>query len=229
MSSNWPITVYKSDNLINFVGYYAFYYAFIAVTLLVGWQEGHPACKKLSGGVLAWLSVWSEMQTCIWPSWCHCHSLSLASVKSRLVLPFWYRLTWVDPDKGPLNGCIYVCMCTMLSNRGTPPKVPLHVGDLDCHPIHGSIAPSESAPQTASRSVQPFFAGLMVVINRETYRPHYSNSTVTWCIYAMCVMQPKKSKSCYEENTRFLLNDVTYMIAKPDGYGCWLSWRQYET
>jgi len=24
---------------------------------LVGWQEGHQACKKLSGGVLAWLSV----------------------------------------------------------------------------------------------------------------------------------------------------------------------------
>jgi len=24
--------------------------------------------KKLSGGVLAWLSVWSEVQTCIWPS-----------------------------------------------------------------------------------------------------------------------------------------------------------------
>jgi len=61
-----------------------------ALTQLVGRQEGHPACKKLSGGVLAWLSVWSEVQTCIWPSWCHCHSLSLASVKSRLVLPFWY-------------------------------------------------------------------------------------------------------------------------------------------
>ena len=42
--------------------------AFSALTLLVGWQEGHPACKKLSGGVLAWLSVWSEVQTCIWPS-----------------------------------------------------------------------------------------------------------------------------------------------------------------
>ena len=27
--------------------------AFSAVTLLVGQQEGHPACKKLSGGVLA--------------------------------------------------------------------------------------------------------------------------------------------------------------------------------
>jgi len=42
--------------------------AFSALTLLVGRQEGHPACKKLSGGVLAWLSVWSKVQTCIWPS-----------------------------------------------------------------------------------------------------------------------------------------------------------------
>jgi len=31
--------------------------AFSALTLLVGRQEGHPACKNLSGGVLAWLSV----------------------------------------------------------------------------------------------------------------------------------------------------------------------------
>jgi len=42
--------------------------AFSALTLLVGWQEGHPACKKLSGEVLAWLSVWGEVQTCIRPS-----------------------------------------------------------------------------------------------------------------------------------------------------------------
>jgi len=41
--------------------------AFCALTLLVGQQEGHPACKKLSGVVLAWLSVWSEVQTCVWP------------------------------------------------------------------------------------------------------------------------------------------------------------------
>jgi len=41
--------------------------AFSALTL-VGQQEEHPACKKLSGGVLAWLSVWSKVQTCIWPS-----------------------------------------------------------------------------------------------------------------------------------------------------------------
>ena len=29
----------------------------------------------------------------------HC----LASVKSRFVLAFWYQLTWVVPEKGPLN------------------------------------------------------------------------------------------------------------------------------
>jgi len=33
------------------------HHAFSALTLLVGLQEGHPACKKLSGGVLAWLFV----------------------------------------------------------------------------------------------------------------------------------------------------------------------------
>ena len=44
------------------------FYSFSALTLLVWWQEGHPACKKLSSGVLVWLSVWSKVQTCIWPS-----------------------------------------------------------------------------------------------------------------------------------------------------------------
>ena len=42
--------------------------AFSALALLVGRQEGHPACKKQSGGVLVWLSVWNKVQTCIWPS-----------------------------------------------------------------------------------------------------------------------------------------------------------------
>ena len=69
----------------------------------LGGRKGIWPVKKLSSGVLAWLSVWSEVQTCRWPSWCHCHSLSLASV------PFWYRLTWVVLEKGPLNGCVCGC------------------------------------------------------------------------------------------------------------------------
>ena len=54
-------------------------------------------------------------------SWCHCHSLSLASVKSRSVLPFWYRLTWVVPDKEPLNGCVFMLNKWMKSVRFSRP------------------------------------------------------------------------------------------------------------
>jgi len=32
----------------------------------VGWAAvGHLACKNLIGGMLAWLSVWGEVQICI--------------------------------------------------------------------------------------------------------------------------------------------------------------------
>ena len=51
------------------------------------------------------------MQTCIWPSCCRCHSLSLASVKSRSVLPCWYRLTRAVAGKGPLSVCACVRAC----------------------------------------------------------------------------------------------------------------------
>jgi len=56
--------------------------------LLVGQPEEHRACKKLNGGMLAWLSVWGEVKICVWPSWCHCHSLSLAPVN-----PDWFYLS----------------------------------------------------------------------------------------------------------------------------------------
>jgi len=38
--------------------------------------------------MLAWLSVWSEVEICVWSSWCHCHSLSLAPVN-----PGWFYLS----------------------------------------------------------------------------------------------------------------------------------------
>jgi len=61
--------------------------------------------------MLAWLSVWGEMQICIWPSRCHCHSLSLASVNPDwlylLVLPFCYQKN----RKTIVCLCVCVCMC----------------------------------------------------------------------------------------------------------------------
>jgi len=88
--------------------------AFSALTLLVGHQEEHPACKKLSDEVLsARLSVWSEVQMiCIRSSWCHSHPSSLASLKSRMVLPFWCRITQVVLEKRLFNGCLFVSRLT---------------------------------------------------------------------------------------------------------------------
>jgi len=36
-------------------------FAFSALTLLVGHQEEHPACKKSNDEVLVWLSVWCRL------------------------------------------------------------------------------------------------------------------------------------------------------------------------
>ena len=87
--------------------------AFSALTLLVGRQEGRLACKKLSGGVLAWLSVWSEVQTCIIMAQMMPlqHTASCFS-KIHIGLLFWYRLTRVA-EKGPLNVCVCVCVCSV--------------------------------------------------------------------------------------------------------------------
>jgi len=68
------------------------------LTLLVWWQEGYLACKKLSGKVLAWLSVPEQGANDL--HMVHLMPLpppSLAPVKSRMVylsgagLP---RLSW---------------------------------------------------------------------------------------------------------------------------------------
>jgi len=83
-------------------------FTFSALTLLVGQQEGHPACKNWWGaGMVICLKRDADLHmTQLMP-------LSLASVKSRLVLPFWYWLTWVVPEKGPLNSvrvCVRACV-----------------------------------------------------------------------------------------------------------------------
>jgi len=72
--------------------------AFSALTLLVGRQEGHPACKKLEwwgAGVVIRLERGADLhmaQMMPLPL-----TVSCFSKKSRLVLPFCYRLSWAHP------------------------------------------------------------------------------------------------------------------------------------
>ena len=35
--------------------------------------------------------------------------------KIQIGLPFWYQLTWVVPNKGPLNGCVCVLLATIVN------------------------------------------------------------------------------------------------------------------
>ena len=73
-----------------------------ALTLLIGWQEGHPVCKNewLDAGVVFCLGQGADLHMA------HLMLLPFTvsrSSKSRFVLPSWYQLTRVVPDKGPLN------------------------------------------------------------------------------------------------------------------------------
>ena len=74
--------------------------AFSVFTLLVGCQEEHPACEKLSDEVLAWLSVWSEMQMiCMWSSWCYCHPFIKIQIGLTFLAPVYPGCTGKEAIK----------------------------------------------------------------------------------------------------------------------------------
>jgi len=77
---------------------------------LDGRQEEHLACKKLSGDMLAWLSVWSEVQMiCIWSScsWCHCHPIISCCIKIQTGLTFLVPTYPGCPGKEAIKWVIY--------------------------------------------------------------------------------------------------------------------------
>ena len=92
--------------------FFACLYYVIPLMLLVGRHEGHLACKKLSGGVLAWLSVWSEVQ--IRTSYmAQLMPLPLTvSCFSKIQTGFTFLVpaTRVVLEKVQLNGCACVCV-----------------------------------------------------------------------------------------------------------------------
>jgi len=92
--------------------------SFSALTLLVGHQEGHPACKKLSGGMSSWLSAWHAdlhiAQQMPQPLTISCSS------KSRLVLTFLYLSGtcwpgWTQTYYRPAVKRLCVCVCVISS------------------------------------------------------------------------------------------------------------------
>jgi len=85
--------------------------AFSALTLLVGRQEGHPACKKLSGGMLAWLSVWSEVRL----AYAQLMPLPLSvSCFSKIQIGFTF-LVLAHPGSPGKRAVKRVCVCVPMS------------------------------------------------------------------------------------------------------------------
>jgi len=83
---------------------------------LVGWQEGHPACKKTEwwgAGVVIGLERYADLhiaQLMPLPLTVSCFS------KIQIGLPFWYRLTWVVSDKRAIK---WVCVYSQSALAGT--------------------------------------------------------------------------------------------------------------
>jgi len=84
------------------------HHAFSALTLLVGWQKGHPACKKTEwwgAGMVICLECSADLHTA------QLMPLPLAvSCFSKIQIGFAFLVPahLAVPDKGPLNGCVCV-------------------------------------------------------------------------------------------------------------------------
>ena len=78
-------------------------FAFSALTLLVGWQEGHPACKKTE-----WWGVGVVVCLAYGPADATAIDCLLLFSKIQIGFTLWYQLTSVVPEKGLLNGCVCV-------------------------------------------------------------------------------------------------------------------------
>ena len=109
-SGIFPDFPYSGHRVLHFLPFTTFHNcAFSALMMLVGRQEGHPVCiKKWWGdGVVICLERRADLHMAKLmplPLTVSCFS------KIQMVLPFWYRLTRVVPDKGPLNWCIRNCL-----------------------------------------------------------------------------------------------------------------------
>jgi len=80
------------------------YLAFSALTLLVGRQEGHPACKKLSGVVIC-LEQGADLHMAqLMPLPLTVSCFSEIRIGFTFLVP--NRPTRIVPEKGPLNGCV---------------------------------------------------------------------------------------------------------------------------
>ena len=138
-------------------------------------------------------------------SWEHC---------SRLQQPRCHVIT----ERSPLLHTPHQRLSTRFDGPDNQQNCPLHVADIDHHHLKdGSLAPRESASQTASRSVLPFLHSSPV---RPTHRHTHTQTTLrvtteaTGSIYAVHAMRSKNNNK-NSLNTQL----VTWIRSQKDHFG----------
>ena len=123
--------------------------------LLLGRQEGHPACKNTEwwgAGVVICLERGADLHTA---------QLMPLPLTVRLVLPFWYWLTWVVPEKGPLNVYVWLPYQQPMLLMFQPDRSCSGLGYIVASPVflfwpHRYVAPTTSHQKTLHNQPQIF-------------------------------------------------------------------------
>jgi len=108
------------------------------LTLLIGHQEEHLACKKWM--MRCWRGYLSRAR-CKWFAYDRADATattsSLALLKSRMVSPFWCQLTQVVMEKRLLNGCLFVLLGKTVGRFAAEKEAEdvdiIFAGPLRCH------------------------------------------------------------------------------------------------
>jgi len=158
------------------------------VTLLVGRQEEHSACKNLSGEVLAWLCVWSELQMiCIWSSWCHCHPIISCFIKIQNGLSFWCRLTQVVLEKGRETDVVVVVVAVHFAvqfNRNLERCIPCSPAATKPAILIMTLFATEAGPCRQSPYLRPVLAVTKPAIMTSLWRHSHYDVIGDWAGHA---------------------------------------------
>jgi len=71
--------------------------------------------------------------------------------KIQIGFTFWYRLTWVVPDKRPLTGCVCVVVCRFYARDSGLVKFKIHTGAL----VGRTVPPPANARRLVAFTFHP--------------------------------------------------------------------------
>jgi len=97
----------------------------------------------------------------------------------------------------------------------SPSRLRVNSSDLDAHLTHGSLDPNESAPKTASRSVQPFLHSSSVYPTHTD--KHTDHATCDICsnrLHFMHCVQAMRPKNVNVNNTSYSRSKHSQTVEK---------------